>query len=102
MDMRDEWISDLRAWAANNDNIRELWLFGSRSKGTSRPDSDVDIAILLMPHVEAAITYTDSRDEWRAELRTIVGRDVSLEPIGPGFQFDSVVRTSGVLLWRRE
>ena len=34
---------------ARTDAVREVWLFGSRAKGTSRPDSDVDIGIYLMP-----------------------------------------------------
>jgi predicted nucleotidyltransferase len=49
MDMLDEWLSGLRLWASQNDNIPELWLFGSRAKRTSRPQSDVDIAIALVP-----------------------------------------------------
>jgi predicted nucleotidyltransferase len=49
MDMRDEWLRGLRAWASDNGNVRELWLFGSRATGRSHPDSDVDIAVALMP-----------------------------------------------------
>jgi hypothetical protein len=29
--MRDEWLGDLGVWAAKNNNVRELWLFGSRA-----------------------------------------------------------------------
>jgi hypothetical protein len=36
MNMRDEWIAALRTWAANYDCVLELWLFGSRAKGTLR------------------------------------------------------------------
>jgi predicted nucleotidyltransferase len=32
-----------------NDSIVELWLFGSRARGDSRPDSDVDLALALIP-----------------------------------------------------
>jgi hypothetical protein len=32
-----------------HDCVRELWLFGSRAKGTSEPESDIDIALALMP-----------------------------------------------------
>jgi predicted nucleotidyltransferase len=46
MDMRDEWIFALRAWATKNDCVSELWLFGSRAKATSEPESDIDIASL--------------------------------------------------------
>jgi predicted nucleotidyltransferase len=37
MDMRDEWLIGVRAWAGNNGNVRELWLFGSRATGRARP-----------------------------------------------------------------
>ena len=100
--MRDDWIAKLQQWAAHNPHVRELWLFGSRAKGEPQPDSDVDIAVLLMPGTLAALTYTDCFDEWKDALRAIVGTDVSLEPIGPGFPLDSEVRSTGVLLWSRD
>jgi predicted nucleotidyltransferase len=102
MDMSDEWLSGLCAWASGNDNVRELWLFGSRAKGTSQSQSDVDIAVDLMPCTSAMMTYNDSSEEWKDELRAIVGRDISLVAIGPGFDMDTEVRSSGKLLWRRK
>lgn len=47
--MRDEWLGGLRAWAAANESVRELWLFGSRARGDARECSDVDLALALMP-----------------------------------------------------
>jgi predicted nucleotidyltransferase len=104
MDMRDEWIAALRAWSAKN--VLELWLFGSRATGTSRPESDIDITLALMPpngkHNWALAAYCESFDAWKSELRAAVDWDVSLVAIGPGFEMDTVVRTTGVLLWRRD
>lgn len=40
---------DLCEWAERTTEVKELWLFGSRAKGTARPDSDVDLAVALMP-----------------------------------------------------
>jgi predicted nucleotidyltransferase len=105
MDMRDEWIVALRTWATKNDCIRELWLFGSRAKGSPRPDSDIDIALALMPPSGndnwALAAYVESFEQWKSELRAVVEWDVSLVAIGPGFEMDTIVRTTGVLLWRR-
>ena len=49
VDMRNEWISGLRLWAEANGNVRQLWLFGSRARGEARENSDVDIALALIP-----------------------------------------------------
>lgn len=106
MDMRDEWLCGLRLWASRNDSIRQLWLFGSRATGRSRPDSDVDLAVFLVPPVgqdnPALGCYTARGDEWQEQLEEIVGRHVSLEAIEPGTDLDAKVRRCGVLLWSRD
>lgn len=106
MDMRDEWLRGLCAWASDNACVRELWLFGSRADRSSRPESDVDIAIALMPadgNTNWALgNYSALGDEWQQQLEAIVSRHVSLEAIKPDTDGDAVVRGSGILLWARE
>lgn len=103
MDMQDEWLRDLRAWASNNGSVRELWLFGSRATGRSRPDSDVDLALALMPATDgtdwALGNFFALDADWRRELEAIVGRHVSLEAIAPNTPEDVAVRRCGALLW---
>lgn len=105
MDMRPEWTRGLREWAARNDAVRQLWLFGSRARGDSRPESDVDIALALMPpdgkHDWALGAYFALETEWMQQLQAIVGRDVSIEPLVPGEASDARVRREGMLLWAR-
>jgi predicted nucleotidyltransferase len=105
LDIRPEWVRGLCEWAARNDNVRQLWLFGSRARGDARPDSDVDIALALMPadaqHDWAYGCYCALGDEWQRQLGTIVGRHVSLETIKPDTEGDAVVRGTGRLLWER-
>jgi predicted nucleotidyltransferase len=105
MDIKPEWLNALRAWAAKNESIYQLWLFGSRVKGTSRPDSDIDIALELMPatgtHNWALAAYVEFFEKWKQELRDAVGWDISLTAIGPGCDMDEEVRATGVVLWRR-
>lgn len=97
MDMSDEWLRGLRAWASANANVRELWLFGSRADGHAKPESDVDLAIALMP--DALGNYYALGDGWQGELEGIVGRHVSLEAVMPNTDGDACVRSTGVLLW---
>jgi predicted nucleotidyltransferase len=105
MDMQDEWLSGLRLWASQNDNIRELWLFGSRARGTSRPESDVDIAIALVPamgfHNWAYANYVECRPQWKQQLEAIVGRSISFSEISPDTDLDIEVRSTGNLVWQR-
>jgi predicted nucleotidyltransferase len=99
MDMREEWLHGLWAWASANGNVQELWLFGSRADGHARPDSDVDIAIALMPAAFAYGNYVALGDGWQRELEAIVGRHVSLEATDQNTDEDACVRSTGVLLW---
>src|SRR5437763_659106 len=99
MDIRNEWLSGLRSWANANDSVRQLWLFGSRATGRSRPDSDVDLALALMPG--ALGNYVALESKWKRQLEEIVGCHVSLEPLVPDSDLVEIVRISGVLLWSR-
>ena len=106
IDMRDDWLDSLRLWASGNENVLELWLFGSRVKGTAQPNSDIDIALAFMPPTGndnwAAEAYAWHFDEWKAELKALLNWEISLAPIGPGFDMDAEVRATGVRLWRRK
>lgn len=106
MDMEEHWVRELQSWAASNDSVEELWLFGSRAKGTSHPKSDVDIALALMPpngkHDWALGNYFDFQAQWKCQLEAIVGRHVSLEVIEPCSLYDADVRNTGKLLWTRK
>jgi predicted nucleotidyltransferase len=104
MDMKDEWVRALVAWASSNDNISELWLFGSRADGTSHPGSDIDIGIGLMPrkgtHDWAFGNWQALGDQWQRDLVNMLGCHVSLEnatPKEPG----TAKAQKWVLLWKR-
>jgi predicted nucleotidyltransferase len=105
IDLPESWRADLVAWAQRTNAVAELWLFGSWAKGTPRPDSDVDIAIALMPprgdHNWALGDHVALAKVWQRELESIVGRHVSFGAIEPGTPLDTEVRATGVLLWLR-
>lgn len=49
IELPEEWRVKIIIWAQETNAVHELWLFGSRAKDTARRDSDVDIAVSLMP-----------------------------------------------------
>lgn len=51
---------DVLAEVCRRHHIRKLSLFGSRLKGTARPDSDIDLLVEFLP--DASPTYFDLAD----------------------------------------
>lgn len=84
-----------------------MWLFGSRAKGSNRPDSDHDIAIELCPkkgnHDWALGDYVFLFEDWKDELRAIVKTDVSLVAMRDDIDNDTPFdpREFGIRLWSR-
>ena len=37
----------IESWAEQRNEVSEVWLFGSRAKGSARDDSDMDLALIL-------------------------------------------------------
>lgn len=105
MDLEPERVSALKDWAARNDSVHDLWLFGSRAKATAKPESDVDIALILMPETDstnwALAKYIESRPIWKRTLERIVGRPISLCAIEPGEPLYDEVLSTGIRLWSR-
>jgi predicted nucleotidyltransferase len=105
MDLPADSVELIQQWAARTNSVREVWLFGSRAKGTSRPNSDVDIGIYLMPPTEgsdwALALYTAHGDAWQRELARLLGKRVSLEAVRPGGLGHEEVQ-AGKLLWARQ
>lgn len=76
-------LNTLRAALSADERIAYALLFGSVARGSSRPDSDVDIAIGLRPGVELS-----PRDlgTWVASWEALTGRPVDvvlLDGAGP-------------------
>jgi predicted nucleotidyltransferase len=44
-----EQIEQIRSWAVRTACVKAVYIFGSRFKGTARPDSDLDIAVVIQP-----------------------------------------------------
>jgi predicted nucleotidyltransferase len=96
----------LVSWAERNGAVREMWVFGSRVRGTAAEDSDMDIGLALMPPDDSGTNWALGaffalHPQWRLQLETIVGRHVSLEPMVPNTKGDVVIRETGIMLRAR-
>ena len=84
--MNDQKLSDaiavLRDWAVKTECVQRVFIFGSRAKGTSRLNSDLDVGveINLMPsdeNIDATWSYESKK--WRAELQNKIYWTLQLE-----------------------
>ena len=95
MHMKPEWLREIESWAERRNEVSEVWLFGSRAKGSARDDSDIDLALILPPENWAFANYVAFGDKWQHSLASALGKHVSLEAInGPEL-------VEKVLIWRR-
>jgi predicted nucleotidyltransferase len=77
----EEWSKLIAAWAEAKPKIMEVWLFGSRVRGVSRPDSDLDVAVVVFGDtLDARYTvWHFSVDEWSIELNALLPVQVDLD-----------------------
>lgn len=68
-------VDKLRAALTASPAVATAWLFGSRARGTPRPDSDVDVAVLFSPTL-------DPRGRHNATLDMVEALTIALGPLG--------------------
>ena len=66
-----------RAFRGREQGVAAVYLFGSVARGERRPDSDLDVAVLLESAPESG-TFESLRLDLRGELESDLGRDVDL------------------------
>ena len=71
--------STVRKWAEGKPQIFRIHFFGSRIKGTNRPESDLDIALAIKPHINGSLLWFEFHEIWLNELNAIIPFDVQLE-----------------------
>jgi len=80
---KDKIIKPLKAFFQDRDEVLMAFLFGSRARGTSCRESDVDIAVYFTPRekrieIEELASKFKVEDEIWSELEKILKKDVDL------------------------
>jgi predicted nucleotidyltransferase len=88
------------AWARRHREIQEVWLYGSRARGDNRPDSDIDLAIVMdfAGYIFWHASFKAKPDlqlSHTVDLQWHHPNATDLEIVGPG------VRRDVILLFRR-
>jgi predicted nucleotidyltransferase len=91
----------LADWASKNSRIVRLWAFGSRVKGTNKPDSDLDVAVEIRkePGTDYIGHFLDHQYPWTAELSASTGLRVHLISWRLGDQAVSEDPNDSILLY---
>jgi predicted nucleotidyltransferase len=102
MDLSKDQQDAIVAWATRTPLVSAVYLFGSRAKGMSRPDSDVDLALVVNGASPVNVFLTEGED-WQNDLRSLTGLLVNLDVLA-GDETPKATQYVGdfsVLLFRR-
>jgi hypothetical protein len=98
MELTDEQLATIISWAKKTLEVGVVFLSSSRSEGTARRNSELNLALSIIgqdPFWRLA-TFLSHRRAWRAELKQALGLAVQLE------RARNVSPDAGyVELWRR-
>jgi predicted nucleotidyltransferase len=105
MQLTEEQRVAIIAWAKRTPQVQAVMLFGSRCKGTARPDSDVDLALTMTKGrwERRFKNYRDNVNAWERELTDAVGLTVYVRSLHPalGPEVPAAVKECSIKLWRR-
>jgi predicted nucleotidyltransferase len=101
MDLSKDQVGAIVSWARRTSEIRAAILFGSRAKGTSGPESDVDLA-LVIDDLNPLAVFVMKGELWQNDLRQMTGLPVNIEFLGPeSTKIRSYLEECSIELFRR-
>jgi len=103
MDITNSDVQAIRKWADKHNEIREVYLYGSRARGDNRQDSDIDLALVMEPSWnfdnDAFTTWMFWHDRYKTKPDLTLSAEVHLEwyeagadlqRVGPGVEKDGI------------
>ncbi len=81
MDISIDKIRDkVTSWAESHLEVKRVFLFGSRARGDSKSDSDVDLAVEVVgiEGENADTRYFFNKDAWKDELESALERPINI------------------------
>ena len=74
----EQIVASIRGWAVRERIVSQVYVFGSRVKGTSTLGSDIDIAVrILFPDPDIALAhFQGNRDSWGRELAKLLELEI--------------------------
>lgn len=99
-------LDAIRTWAASNPVIHRVWVFGSRVRGTERPDSDLDVAVehgALPGDSGPFTTWISEAERWRKVLNASLSVPLDLQSYirGESHTIQAGLDESSVLVYER-
>jgi uncharacterized protein len=106
-DKLKEWADCLALWAQQKIAISEVWVFGSRARGTHHTNSDLDIAVRVVGDKDRRFNiWHGIFPEWKKELQKLLPVKVDLRLLDDEIPEDDkvlpAVRREGIRIFRRE
>lgn len=94
-------IEAIKLWANRHKEILQVWLYGSWARGDNRPDSDIDLAIVMrrdegQDNAFAVWVFWNKTEKPNLHLSHEVHlewyeKDAGLKRVGPGFEKDGIL-----------
>jgi predicted nucleotidyltransferase len=89
-----EFVEPIVEWAANQPEVKELWLVGSRVRGGYQPNSDLDVVLMTTMQKSSAYNffYWGGAEKLASDLSYRIGVRVHMLQGDEGFQTDETAQ----------
>ena len=100
-----EWRAAIRSWATLILSVDRVYLYGSRARGTARPDCDLDLGVCIQaPDGEHLSEWVHNKQSWQQGLSAVLGVKVHLEFANEEAEriVAPAVAREGIMIFQRE